>query len=134
MSIPSNKAYLLDIVEELNKYWPENRTINIVSHGHSVPAGYFATPVVDTLNAYPHLLHRELKKKYPYAVVNVIVTRSEVKAPARGSSVLKGSVVFSSDVITIDYGLNDRRIGLEAAESWSGMIRKSLELGIKVLL
>ncbi|NLC67681.1 MAG: SGNH/GDSL hydrolase family protein [Clostridiaceae bacterium] len=136
MSIPSNKAYLLDIVEELNKYWPENRTINIVSHGHSVPAGYFATPVVDTLNAYPHLLHRELKKKYPYAVVNVIVTAIGGESSCKGLQRFEREVLcFRPDVITIDYGLNDRRIGLEAArESWSGMIRKSLELGIKVLL
>ncbi|MEK5235702.1 hypothetical protein NST99_08380 [Paenibacillus sp. FSL L8-0470] len=32
------------------------RTLNIVCHGHSVPSGYFATPIVDTFHAYPHLL------------------------------------------------------------------------------
>ena len=36
-----NEAYLTNITFELQKKWPANRTINIVCHGHSVPAGYF---------------------------------------------------------------------------------------------
>ena len=44
---PSN--YLNDIKTELTKEWPKNRTINLVFHGHSVPAGYFKTPIVNTL-------------------------------------------------------------------------------------
>ena len=67
-------TYLSGVVTELTRQWPANRTVNIVCHGHSVPAGYFRTPVVDTFNAYPHLLHRGLKERFPYAVVNVIVT------------------------------------------------------------
>ena len=43
--------YLLPLREELTKTWPDNRAIHIVCHGHSVPAGYFATPTVDTLHA-----------------------------------------------------------------------------------
>ena len=38
--------YLLPLREELQKTWPDNRAIHIVCHGHSVPAGYFASPVV----------------------------------------------------------------------------------------
>ena len=68
------RPYLADIVTELHKQWPDNRALQVVCHGHSVPAGYFATPVVDTFNAYPHLLHRGLKERFPFAVVNVIVT------------------------------------------------------------
>ena len=45
--------------------WPENRTLFIVCHVHSVPSGYFATPVVDTFHAYPPLLHRGLKHASP---------------------------------------------------------------------
>jgi len=30
---------------ELQKEWPKNRAMNIVFHGHSVPAGYFKTPL-----------------------------------------------------------------------------------------
>ncbi|WP_342481353.1 hypothetical protein NST07_08230 [Paenibacillus sp. FSL L8-0340] len=47
---------LLKEKKELKRQWPENRTLNIVCHGHSVPSGYFATPIVDTFHAYPHLL------------------------------------------------------------------------------
>ncbi len=59
-----------DLWAALQVDWPQNRLLNIVCHGHSVPAGYFATPVVDTFHAYPHLLHRELKHRFPFAVAN----------------------------------------------------------------
>lgn len=52
--IADRTKYLKEVTDELRKEWPKNKTINIVCHGHSVPAGYFATPVVDTFNAYPH--------------------------------------------------------------------------------
>jgi len=32
--------YFDDVKTELKKEWPGNRTINLVFHGHSVPAGY----------------------------------------------------------------------------------------------
>src|ERR1043165_7825034 len=35
---PTN--YLRAVVAELEKAWPTNRRVNIVCHGHSVPAGY----------------------------------------------------------------------------------------------
>ena len=39
------------------------------------------------------------------------------------------------DVVTIDYGLNDRRIGLQRAEAaWRDMIRAAKERGVKVIL
>ena len=43
---PAN--YLRHIKLELDKTWLDTRTINLVFHGHSVPAGYFKTPVVNT--------------------------------------------------------------------------------------
>ena len=46
----------------------------MVAHGHSVPAGYFKTPVVQTFDAYPHLPHKALNERYAHAVINVIVT------------------------------------------------------------
>lgn len=67
-------VYLNDLRTELQNEWPQNRTINIVLHGHSVPAGFFKTPNVNTLSAYPNLFLKKLKKIYLYAVVNVIVT------------------------------------------------------------
>ena len=33
--------YLNDLKREMRKEWPKNRTVNLVFHGHSVPAGYF---------------------------------------------------------------------------------------------
>lgn len=57
--------YLQPVINELSKTWPDNRAVQLVFHGHTVPAGYFATPFVDTFNAYPHLLHSHLKSRFP---------------------------------------------------------------------
>ena len=70
----SSTNYLHDVVKQLELKWPKNHTINIVCHGHSVPAGYAKTPLVDTFSAYPDRLHHALKERFPYAVINVIVT------------------------------------------------------------
>jgi len=134
--IADRRTYLSKITEELRKEWPENRTINIVCHGHSVPAGYFSTPFVDTFNAYPHLLHRKMKEKFPFAVINVIVTAIGGEDSESGALRFEKSVIsHHPDVVAIDYGLNDRRIGLRSAElAWKSMIEKCLENNIKVLL
>src|SRR5690606_13684725 len=66
--------YLSDIKKELGKEWPANRTINLVFHGHSVPAGYFKTPLVNTFDSYPFQVLAQLKEKNPFAVINVINT------------------------------------------------------------
>ncbi len=132
----SPAPYLAELVEELKRPWPDNRTVNIVCHGHSVPAGYFATPMVDTFNAYPYLLHRGLKERFPFAVVNVIVTAVGGEASAAGVERFEREVLcHRPDVVTLDYGLNDRSIGLTAAEAaWRAMIEKATARGIKVLL
>ncbi len=136
MKVADNMTYLSDTVTALMKQWPDNRTVNIVCHGHSVPAGYFATPFVDTFNAYPHLFHRLLKERYPYAVVNVIVSAIGGETALAGAGRFAADVLaHRPDVVTIDYGLNDRSIGLEVAEhSWRAMIEASLQRGVKVLL
>lgn len=129
-------GYLTDLRGELTKAWPGNRAINIVFHGHSVPAGYFHTPEVRTGEAYPQLVLDRIKKEYPYAVVNVIVTaiggeNSESGAVRFGKDVL----VHQPDVLFIDYALNDRGIGLDrAARAWESMITRALEKNIKVIL
>ena len=51
VAIADRMSYLADVVNDLKRQWPDNSLVNIVCHGHSVPAGYFATPVVDTFNA-----------------------------------------------------------------------------------
>jgi lysophospholipase L1-like esterase len=134
--LPSKAEYLSAIKQDLQKEWHHNRTINIVVHGHSVPAGYFKTPKVDTFNAYPHLLHQAVKEKYPYAVINVIVTAIGGENSQSGEKRFAEDVLQKKpDVILIDYGLNDRRLGLETAyQAWSSMILQAKTNNIKVIL
>jgi len=129
-------SYLANVLTLLKKDWPENRTVNIICHGHSVPAGYFDTPVVDTMNAYPHLLHTQLANRFPHAVINVIVTAIGGETSERGASRFDEEVLsHRADVLTIDYGLNDRSIGLEKARiAWMSMIEKALARDIRVVL
>ncbi len=138
-SAPSGAApdqYLGAVVTELSRQWPKNRTVNIVCHGHSVPAGYFRTPVVDTFNAYPHLLHRGVKERFPDAVVNVIVTAIGGENSEAGAKRFERDVLaLRPDVVTIDYGLNDRGIGLSRAETaWKAMIAQAEAAGARVIL
>ncbi len=125
-----------DVLCELQKQWPDNRIINIACHGHSVPSGYFATPYVDTFNSYPHLLHRIIKERFPFACLNIIVTAIGGEDSSSGNKRFSSDVLcHKPDIITIDYALNDRAIGLESAKSnWSEMIEKALENNIKVIL
>jgi acyl-CoA thioesterase I len=136
MGIAQRDVYLRDLTEVLRSHWPENRTVNIVCHGHSVPAGYFATPTVDTFNAYPHLLHLGLKHRFPYAVVNVIVSAIGGENSEAGARRFTMEVLcHRPDVVTLDYGLNDRGIGLERARaSWTSMIEAALAAKVKVIL
>jgi lysophospholipase L1-like esterase len=134
--VADKSTYLKDTVALLQKQWPGNRTVNIVCHGHSVPAGYFVTPVVDTFNAYPHLLHKRLSKAFPYSVVNVIVTAIGGEQSESGAERFDRDVLsHRPDVVTIDYGLNDRGIGLQRAKrAWTAMIEKAKKAGVKVVL
>ena len=128
--------YLDSILNEMAEKWPNNRCINIVCHGHSVPAGYFATPFVDTFHAYPHLLHRMIKERFPFAVVNVIVTAIGGENSVQGAKRFETDVLtHKPDILIIDYSLNDRAGGLEsAAAAWEEMIQKALSQNIKVIL
>ncbi len=129
-------TYLTDLKLEMQKVWPKNRTINIIFHGHSVPAGYFKTPTVNTLSAYPNVVLQKIKAIYPLAVVNCIVTA------IGGENSVRGAVRFKKDVLThhpdlilIDYALNDRGPGLEKAyKAWNKMIKMAKGKGIKVIL
>jgi len=136
MSIAKRSAYLADLIAVMNTHWPDNLTVNVVCHGHSVPAGYFATPMVDTFNAYPHLLHAGLKSRFPFAVVNVIVTAIGGENSASGAARFTEQVLcHRPDVLTIDYGLNDRGIGLEKAETaWRSMIEAAVKQGVRLIL
>jgi acyl-CoA thioesterase I len=134
IAVPSD--YLNGIKSELKKEWPENRTINLVFHGHSVPAGYFKTPLVNTFQSYPFQLLRKLKELYPYAVINVINTSKGGENSIDGEKRFETDVlIHKPDVIFIDYALNDRSAGLEkSSKAWESMIEKSIRSGIKVIL
>lgn len=129
-------TYLSNIKTELTKEWPKNRTINLVFHGHSVPAGYFKTPMVNTLDAYPYQLLKMIKEQYPNAVVNVINTSIGGENSQSGATRFVDEVlIHRPDVLFIDYALNDRRIGLaEAHRAWESMIREATQRSIKVIL
>ncbi len=129
-------TYLTDIKLELTKEWPKNRSITLLFHGHCVPAGYFKTPIVNTLAAYPQQLLQRIKDKYPYAVVNVLVTAIGGENSEQGAARFQTDVLAQKpDVLFIDYALNDRRIGLEKAQkSWKMMIEQAQRAGIKVIL
>ena len=134
--VAQRDVYLAEICQELSKKWPDNRTVNIVCHGHSVPAGFFATPNVDTFNSYPHLLHKALKEKYHNAVINVIVTAIGGENSISGAKRFKADVLnHKPDLVLIDYALNDRSSGLtKSLQAWSEMIRMAKVEGVKVIL
>ncbi len=134
--IPDKEQYLLELLVSLGTPWPDNRTVNIVCHGHSVPAGYFATPLVNSLQAYPQLLLAGLKERFPNALINVIVSAKGGENSESGSSRLAGDVLnHKPDLVTIDYALNDRGIGLErAGHAWRQMIETLLANQVKVIL
>ena len=134
--VPDTATYLTGIKKELQAVWPNNRTVNIVFHGHSVPAGYWADHKVHTLESYPHLVLERLKARYPYSPVNVIVTA------IGGENAVKGQLRFEEDVlrkkpdvILIDYALNDRSAGLvKSKEAWEKMIQDAIQQHIKIIL
>lgn len=128
--------YLEIIKTELTKEWPKNRTINLVFHGHSVPSGYFVTPDVKPFESYPLLLLKALKKIYPFAVINVILTCIGGENSQQGAKRFKKQVLnHQPDVLFIDYALNDTGIGFEASKkAMEFMIKKALQKNIKVVL
>jgi acyl-CoA thioesterase I len=134
--VAAQTTYLADLAAQMKRVWPHNRTINIVCHGHSVPAGYFKTPRVDIFNAYPHLIHRALNQRYPNAVINVIVTAIGGEAAESGAARFERDVLgHQPDVVLIDYALNDRGLGLARARAaWAKMIEQAQARGVKVFL
>ncbi len=132
----AKENYLDSIKSELKKTWPKNRTINLVFHGHSVPTGYFNTPNVRTLDAYPHLTLHAVKKIYPYAAVNVITTSIGGENAEQGAKRFVNEVLtHRPDILFIDYALNDRGIGLaRAKKAWTTMINAALKAKVKIIL
>lgn len=127
---------LSSLDQALKTAWPENRTIHVVFHGHSVPAGFHKTPEVKPFESYPHLVHRKLKERYPLAVLNVITTA------IGGENAVSGAARFEKDVLTlrpdlvlIDYALNDRRTPIKKTEeAWMRMIAAAKKANVPVVL
>jgi lysophospholipase L1-like esterase len=134
--IAEKETYLNDTKTELLKEWPKNRTVNLVFHGHSVPAGYFRTPNVNTLQSYPQLVLQAVKEAYPHAVVNAITTAIGGETAEQGAARFRREALsYRPDVIFIDYALNDRAIGLERAlTAWETMIKEAICDSIEVIL
>jgi len=129
-------TYLQTVKQELKKEWPNNRTINLVFHGHSVPTGYFRTPLIKTFDSYPFLLLRSIKDQYPTASVNAIRTSIGGENSEQGAKrFVKEVLCHRPDVLFIDYALNDRSIGLERSrKAMEQMIKQALKKQIKVIL
>ncbi len=133
----ADAAHYLDSIKgQLRRVWPENRTINLVFHGHSVVAGYQDLHEVHTFESYPYQLLRQLKQKYPYAVINIIVTAIGGENAEQGAKRFKDEVlIHRPDVLFIDYALNDIGMGLKRSEAaWRKMIEQALQQHIKVIL
>lgn len=130
------ETYLQEFAGLARVDWPKNRSLRVVVHGHSVPAGYFKTPEVRSMEAYPQLLRARLAEKYPRAVINVVVTAIGGENAEQGASRFdKDVLTLQPDVITIDYALNDRNIGLDRARAaWESMIAKAKANQIEVIL
>ena len=135
-AVADQRTYLARYPTLLQRQWPSNRTVTIVCHGHSVPAGYARTPIVDTFDAYPYLMHAALKARYPYAVINCIVTAIGGENSEHGAVRFEKDVLsLHPDLVTIDYSLNDRSLGVKRAEAaWRKMIEEALRQHVKVLL
>lgn len=132
----SPRDYLADVVKELKKDWPANRMVEVVCHGHSVPAGFFKTPEIQAQNAYPNLLKIGLNQRFPHAVINVTVTAIGGENSIAGEKRFARDVLARRpDVVTIDYSLNDRGQNKAAVhQAWTSMIKQAKAQNIKVIL
>ena len=134
--IADSATYLDSLKKELQIKWPNNRTINLVFHGHSVPTGYTTGGVVDRINSYPFQTLKNVNDHYPYSVVNVITTSIGGEQAEQGAARFEEEVLnHKPDILFIDYSLNDRGIGLERAKAaWKKMIEIALKNKLKVIL
>lgn len=124
-----------ELFTKLETPWPKNHTINLVFHGHSVPAGYHKTPEVKPFESYPHLVHRQLKERYPHAVINIIITAIGGEGSIAGAKRFETDVlIHKPDVIFIDYALNDRRSQADDVEAaWKSMHEMAVKAAIPVI-
>ncbi|MBB5876101.1 MULTISPECIES: SGNH/GDSL hydrolase family protein [Xanthomonas] len=124
------------VKHELRLAWPQNHTINIVTFGHSVPAGYFVVPAVHSKDAYPQRIADALEQLYPTAVINVITSAVGGENSSQGlSRFVAEGLGHLPRVITIDYGLNDRNLTVAQSRSnLAAMIREARAANACVVL
>lgn len=134
--VPAQESPLpAPLLAELKKDWPKNRTINLVFHGHSVPAGYHETPEVKPFDSYPLMAMEKIQKANPHAVINAIVTAIGGEDSKKGAARFKKDALsMRPDVVFIDYALNDRRLPeAEVEKSWRSMAKAAKEASVPVV-
>jgi lysophospholipase L1-like esterase len=91
---------------------------------------------VKPFESYPQLVYQELKRRYPFAVINVIVTAIGGENSIKGAARFERDVLcHQPDVIFVDYALNDRRSPpAEVEAAWRSMITAAKKAGIPVVL
>lgn len=148
MPVADPATYLSSLVTMLNLATPQNRTANLLFHGHSVPCGYAAFGAVNRLVAYPFDLLKRLNARFPNAVVNSVTTsiggeNSTLGAPrlatdvlgfARGNQASATSVTVL-DVVFIDYAVNDYTVADAVVQNnWNSMIDACQAASVPVIL
>jgi lysophospholipase L1-like esterase len=135
-SSPDQTADARRLFEELTKQWPANRTINVVFHGHSVPAGYHQTPQVKPFESYPFMVYQGLNARFPTAVVNTIITAIGGENSAQGAARFRRDVLsHRPDLLLIDYAINDTNLTVDEMErAWRDMITMSRKKHVVLVL
>lgn len=134
--VPAEEARAPEpLVAALKVAWPKNRSIHLVFHGHSVPAGYHKTPRVKPFDSYPLLATGLIQEAYPHAVVNAIVTAIGGEDSVKGAARFERDVLpLRPDLVFIDYALNDRRRSVaEVEQAWRSMARAAKAKGVPVV-
>lgn len=116
--------------------WPDNRTVNVVWHGHSVPAGYHVTPEVKPFESYPFMVHQGVKHRFPTAVINNLTTAIGGENSMQGAQrFIRDALSRDPDLLLIDYAINDRGFAVEDVErAWCAMIEDALRQEVAVVL
>ncbi len=124
------------LFDALRMKWPNNRTINLVFHGHSVPSGYHNTPLVKPFESYPFMVFQGMNERFPTAVLNCITSAIGGENSVQGAARFERDVLpYHPDLLFIDYAINDRNLTVEDAEkAWRLMIESAQKNQIPLVL
>jgi lysophospholipase L1-like esterase len=92
--------------------------------------------MIRPFDAYPHLMHQALHRRYPCAVMNCIVTAIGGEGVVSGARRFRAKALcHRPDLVIIDYARNDRFSPREQVEAaWRGMVEQAEQAGVPVLL